>query len=281
MKRQTRSGIVTIVVFGSSVLGAVDISAQTRVNSCIACHTSLPQTHLSEPPMKVAGDVHDKANVRCSDCHGGDPAAAVKAAAHDPAHGYKGKLGATICASCHELFAERFASSPHAPIFERSCVECHGNHGIETASDAMVGTSKGTLCLTCHSEKDDPGFVGADRMGRRLATFNHELDAGTTLIDRVRNAGMEVGDQELKLVEARSKLTFARTELHAFNPASFDAVVEDGLQIVLAANDGGNRALMELGYRRRGLYVSLGAILLMVIALVLKIRDLDRRHHPL
>jgi hypothetical protein len=39
----------------------------------------------------------------------------------------------------------------------------------------------------------------------------------------------------------------------------------------------GEEAAAELAYRRRGLAVSLGAILLFVAALALKIRQLERR----
>jgi len=36
--------------------------------------------------------------------------------------------------------------------------------------------------------------------------------------------------------------------------------------------------LADLAYRRRGLALSLGAILLVVVALALKVRQIDRRH---
>ena len=88
---------------------------------------------------------------------------------------------------------------------------------------------------------------------------------------------MEVGDQELALREARTKLVLARTEMHGFKPEALDAVVSEGMKIVTSVNQGGNRALAELAYRRKGLFVSLGAILLVVVALALKIRELDRR----
>lgn len=87
---------------------------------------------------------------------------------------------------------------------------------------------------------------------------------------------MEVGDQELALREASTKLVLARTEMHAFKPETVYTVVSDGMKIVTRVNEGGNRALAELSYRRKGLIVALGAILLVVVALALKIRDLDK-----
>jgi predicted CxxxxCH...CXXCH cytochrome family protein len=246
-------------------------------NNCATCHAQLSDARLKSPPQAVAGDVHDKAGVHCADCHGGNPAATDATAAHDPAHGYKGKpSGATICATCHVLLADKFKTSVHAQIFDKACVECHGNHGIKPPSDAMLGTSKEALCTSCHSEKDDPGFTAANQMRASIDRLRQGIDGGSGLIARVKNAGIEVGDQELALTEARTRLVLARTEVHAFDPAALDVVVNDGMKIVTGVNQGGNRAVAELAYRRRGLFVFLALTLLFVVALAFKIRDLDR-----
>jgi predicted CXXCH cytochrome family protein len=254
----------------------VSLSAQAiKANNCATCHASLTDAKLAAPPKNTLGDVHDKGGVDCADCHGGDPAATDKAVAHDPDHGYRGKpSGGTICATCHVLLDEKFKTSVHAQIFESACVECHSNHGVKKPSDAMLGTGKETVCASCHSDKDDPGFTAAARMRTSIDNLREGLDADTALIARARNAGMEVGDQELALHDAGTKLILARTEMHAFNPDSLDAVANDGMKVVTAINQGGNRALAELAYRRRGLFISLGAILLFVVALGFKIRDL-------
>ena len=91
---------------------------------------------------------------------------------------------------------------------------------------------------------------------------------------------MEVRPQELALAEARSRLTFARTEVHAFEPARVEAVVAEGEKILAGVDAAGERAVTELRYRRRGLALSLGAILLVVVALGLKIREIERRRTP-
>jgi predicted CXXCH cytochrome family protein len=222
-----------------------------------ACLLLLPRPlHAQSPEQAVRGDVHDKAGVHCADCHKGERSAAA------------------ICASCHVLLAEKFKTSVHAQIFDKACVECHSNHGIKPPSDAMLGTSKGTVCAGCHNEKDDPGFVAANAMRTSIDRLAQGIDSNAALIARVRNAGMEVGDQELALTEARTKLVLARTEMHAFNPATLDAVVNDGTKTLAGVTAGGNRALEELAYRRRGLFVSLALILALVGALGLKIRSL-------
>ena len=248
-----------------------------KPNNCAACHASLGDKKLSAPAAATIGDVHDKAGVHCADCHGGDSSTTDRVAAHDPGHGYRGKpSGATICASCHVLLDQKFKTSVHAQIFDTACVECHTHHGIKKPDDAMLGTSSAAVCSSCHSEKDDPGFRAAGRMRASIDKLSQGIGADAVLIARAKSAGMEVGDEELALHEAGTKLILARTEMHAFNPDSLDAVVNDGMKVVTTVNQGGHRALDELAYRRRGLFISLGAILLFVVALSFKIRQLSR-----
>ena len=92
---------------------------------------------------------------------------------------------------------------------------------------------------------------------------------------------MEVSDQELALAEARTKLTQARTEIHTFDSASVDAVVNEGMKNLAAIEAAGHQALADLQYRRRGLFISLVAILLVVAGLILKIRELNGRSHSI
>jgi hypothetical protein len=67
--------------------------------------------------------------------------------------------------------------------------------------------------------------------------------------------------------------------VHAFDPAKVESVVENGLKLVGDVDRAADDAAAELAFRRRGLALSLGAILLFVGALALKIRQLDRTSH--
>jgi hypothetical protein len=55
-------------------------------------------------------------------------------------------------------------------------------------------------------------------------------------------------------------------------------IIADGAKIVATVDTAGQKGVSELTFRRRGLAVSLGAILLLVVALGLKVRQIDRRH---
>jgi predicted CXXCH cytochrome family protein len=202
----------------------------------------------------------------CNDCHGNHGAAPPG-------------LGSVVnvCGTCHAVFAERFQTSVHQQIFDRGCVECHGNHAVVQPSDAMLGTGPDAVCTTCHSGADDKGLIAAETMRSGFDRVRRAVDSSALLIARVRNAGMEVGAEELALTEARTRLTLARTEMHAFDVARVASVVDDGLKIVTAVDEAGERAVAELRFRRAGLAVSLAAILVFVVALGLKVRQLDRR----
>ncbi len=88
---------------------------------------------------------------------------------------------------------------------------------------------------------------------------------------------MEMSDQELTLNEVRNHLTLARMEVHTFDPPTVTGVVSEGLALLARVDEAGQAALAELRFRRTGLAVSLALILLFVVALGLKVRQLDRR----
>jgi hypothetical protein len=56
-------------------------------------------------------------------------------------------------------------------------------------------------------------------------------------------------------------------------------IVADGIAIVAEVNRAGQNGIAELRFRRRGLFASLAAILIFVVALALKVRQIDRRDH--
>jgi predicted CXXCH cytochrome family protein len=198
----------------------------------------------------------------CNDCHGNHGAAPPGVGAI-----------ANVCGTCHTVFATKFALSTHSQIFDRSCVECHNNHEIAQPTDALLGTDKAALCVTCHSEGDN-GLKAAAAMRGEIEKLKAAIGQSQGLLAAAENAGMEMGDQQLALREAGNQLTLARTEMHAFDPKPVTAILQAGLAITAKVDADGKAALDEVSYRRTGLAVSLGAILLVVIALQLKIRRL-------
>ena len=202
----------------------------------------------------------------CNDCHGNHGAAPPGA----------GSV-VNVCGTCHAVFAQRFATSVHSQIFDRACVECHSNHAVLEPSDDLLGTDAGSLCGSCHSGGDDKGLAAAARMRGDIERLKAAIARSSAVVASLKNAGMEMSAEDLALGTARSRLTLARTEMHAFDSALVTPITEEGLATVAAVDQAGDRVSAELRFRRRGLAASLVAILLLVIALGLKIRQLERR----
>ena len=248
--------------------------------TCTTCHADAERMkgyHLpdgsplpTDQRTKYEKSVHHAAMVQgndlsaptCNDCHGNHGAAPPGVGAI-----------ANVCGTCHTVFATKFALSTHGQIFDRSCVECHSNHEIAKPTDAMLGTDKAALCANCHSEGDN-GHKAATAMRSSIEKLKDAIARSAALVAEAENAGMEMGGQQLALREAGNQLTLARTEMHAFDPKPVEDVLQAGLGITAKVDAEGQAALAEVSYRRTGLAISLGAILLVVVALSLKIRSL-------
>jgi predicted CXXCH cytochrome family protein len=255
-------------------------------NTCAACHADpkhmagykkqdgadLPTNQLAEYQKSVHYAALTKANdlsaPTCNDCHGN----------HGAAPPGVGSI-ANVCGACHTVFAQKFAQSLHQPIFDSGCVECHSNHGVLKPSDAMLSADSPGVCQPCHNgqDKTDRGAVAAAAMRGGIDQLKLRIEQTGALIGRVKNAGIEVSDSQLALREAGTKLTLARTEMHGFVPDRVTSILDDGMKIVTAVDRTGQNGVAELRYRRRGLAASLAAILVFVVALGLKVRQLDRR----
>jgi predicted CXXCH cytochrome family protein len=206
----------------------------------------------------------------CNDCHGN----------HGAAPPGVGSI-ANVCGSCHAVFAQKFAASVHQPIFDKGCVECHSNHSVLKPSDQMLSATGHGVCQPCHSpeDKSDKGSAAAETMRTQMEALRGRMEATGALIARVKNAGIEVSEEQLALREAGTKLTLARTEMHGFDPARVTPILGDGMKIVAGVDRAGQHGVAELTYRRRGLFISLAAIVVLVVALGLKVRQIDRRDH--
>lgn len=253
--------------------------------TCAACHADaahmngytladgspLPTTQLADYQKSVhytamsKGD--DLSAPTCNDCHGNHGAAPPGVGAVT-----------NVCGTCHAVFAQRFEKSVHRELFDKGCVECHGNHAVLKPNDTMLGANEGAVCATCHSGADDKGAQTATSIRSGIERLKGRLGQSAALVAQIRNAGMDVSQQELAMAEARTRLTLARTEMHASNAALVEPVLAEGLKMVDDVDAAGARSLDELRFRRRGLAISLVAILMVVVGLALKVRQIDRRH---
>jgi hypothetical protein len=253
----------------------------TRVaQTCNRCHgdAALMAAHKlpSDPYEKWSRSVHYRARVEksdlsaptCNSCHGN----------HGAAPPQVGSV-ANVCGTCHVTFADQFKLSPHWEPFKDmglpGCVACHENHEIVKPSEAFLADGGESKCSSCH-EAGSAGARAASEMHSDLVGLNGEIQRASRLVDRAAEAGMEVSKVRFDLVSASNALTKARSEVHLFRPSAVHAAVAEGLAVARKAAAGGEDRLKERDYRRRGLFISLGLIVLSIAALVAKIREGSR-----
>jgi predicted CXXCH cytochrome family protein len=187
---------------------------------------------------------------------------------------------ANVCGTCHGLTAEFFDKSPHKRAFAAMglapCVTCHNNHDVAKPSDTMVGTDEKAVCVNCHDAKS-AGSQKAAAIRASLDELRGAIQRATAILDRAEHAGMEVSQAKFELRGATDALLKTRATVHQFDPAPIKKLGDEGVQIANKMYEKGVRAMEDLKFRHRGLWVSVGIILVAIAGLVLKIREIDRR----
>ena len=293
----------------TSVHGKLLKSGETRVATCISCHSvhgiraitdplasvypsnvaeTCAKCHASADYMRGFGipsdqfdkyktSVHAKALYEkqdlsaptCNDCHGNHGATPPGITSV-----------ANVCGQCHARQAELFQTSPHKAAFDQrqfgECIKCHSNHAIAKPNDEMIGTGEKSVCITCHTA-GDKGFLAAGAMRARIDELIGGLDKSNQILDRAERAGMEVSRPKFEMKDATDALTHARVLIHSSSTAEVDKVVAPGLTASVKGYQAGMAALAERRFRREGLAVSLVFILFLAGLVYLKLRQIESR----
>jgi hypothetical protein len=134
----------------------------------------------------------------------------------------------------------------------------------------------GSACLGCHT-RGDRCDAETIRMYKALSSLDRELRAAGETLHRAEIAGMEVSEPQFELKsKGRTATIESRALIHGFDPDRLIARTDEGKTIAGAALAAGERALAEIKTRRTGLLVSLVLVGLVLLALWLKIRDVER-----
>ncbi len=283
-----------------------------KVAVCVSCHPA----HSIKPPSDPTSSVYPlRVAETCGRCHADatymaeykiptDQLEKYKTSVHWVAMTAKGDLSAptcndchgnhgasppgvkwvgNVCGQCHTVPADFFKKSVHARAFADmgtpGCATCHENHGIKRPGDHLLGLGGEAVCSTCHSA-DDKGGKSAVAMRALIDSLGAETVKAGAILLQAERAGMEVSQAQFDLNGAREGLVKARAAVHAFNVDAVKQEVEPAVGISAKAYARGVRALEELGFRRKGLVVSVGIILALIVGLVVKIRQVDQRVPP-
>jgi len=208
----------------------------------------------------------------CNNCHGNHGALPPGVA-----------TVAAVCRQCHVTQADIFDGSAHRDAFVDAgypeCTSCHSNHEIHKPSDAMIGSTRQAVCRRCHDEGDDQLEVAAS-IRRMLDSLSTSIGAADTVLTRAAVAGMDVTQGRMVLREATNGVVQSRNYVHSVDEEEVAALYEPALAKALEARAVGEGLLHEVTVRRQGLAVSLLLIALLAIAVIMKIRQLDRKNPP-
>ncbi len=126
-----------------------------RPVDCQSCHeiTAYPKSVHGRPTEE--GKPNSPVAARCKDCHGSHDILSPK----DPKASVFRSHPETGCGKCHEDETSHFMRSAHGIALENgikgapSCVDCHGEHNVESADNRqspIYKVNEATVCLRCH-----------------------------------------------------------------------------------------------------------------------------------
>jgi len=140
-----------LIQLGLVVFAAYLSYGQTK-NSCLECHSALPEP-LGVTQEKFSQDIHAQKGLTCASCHGGDPASDDPDKGMDRKAGWKGKIDRkqipALCGSCHSdpAYMRQFNPSLRTDQLAQYHTSVHGKRWV-------AGDPKVAVCTDCHSVHD-------------------------------------------------------------------------------------------------------------------------------
>lgn len=235
-------------------------------------HYDIPTDQLREYKTSIHWSVlEDKGDLSapvCNDCHGNHGAV-------PPGHSSVGR----VCGECHFQIGEYYAAGPHEEAFNGidrpGCATCHGNHAIQQVDDELLGLGERSTCAAagCHTDADEGGRTAAEMLVL-VDSLNEARTRADSILKAAEHAGMPVDQPLFQLTQAQNAIVSARAIMHSVNIDSMRAKIEEGLETASDSYVAGVSAFEELRVRRTGLAASALVILMLIVGLLIKIREL-------
>lgn len=199
------SRIHTLITIAALLLSAISFADAQTKNSCLDCHSSLPEP-LGISAETFAQNIHAQKGLGCVSCHGGDASNDDSNGAMSRTAGWKGKIERRkipeLCASCHSdadrmkkydprLRVDQFQqyrTSVHGVKWTKGdtkvavCTDCHGVHDLRAPSDprsTVHPTNIATTCSRCHADAEYMKAYGikTDQFANYQQSVHHEAMA--------------------------------------------------------------------------------------------------------
>jgi len=255
--------------------GVCHANAETMAGFVKANGAPLPITQLADYRTSVHGKAllerSDLGAPACNTCHGNHGASPPGVA-----------QVSRSCSLCHSANASLFDGSKHKQAFDQhnwpECGQCHSNHAIKKTHDDMLATGPGQLCAGCHQQfaKDNPDCIQtAEYFHRTITGLDSARENFIAVSEKLAAKGLDVEPINNQLTELTDTLKKARTHIHSFSRATFQQVAAPGEEAVKKTDSLVKKAEEEFNYRQVGLFVSIGLIGLLMLAIYAKLRQLE------
>jgi hypothetical protein len=181
----------------------------------------------------------------------------------------------------HVLPGEEGAEAVQRPEFARLFQKFRIGKTHYTYTDPVTNKEVAVpvvRCNDCHHDPEGAGLKTASAMLTRMQLLTGLTARAERNLLAARRGGVEVRQAAAELDAAVDSQIELEVLVHRFEvEGAFAEKQAEGLKHANAALDAGERSLGELSYRRRGLIVALAIVVLVLIAMAWKIRDLSAR----
>ena len=175
---QYRGSLCTAIL--ATLICPVLVSAQQAKNSCLDCHSGLPDP-LGVTQETFSQDIHAQRGLTCASCHGGDANSDDPNVAMSKKAGWNGHIDRKqipeLCGKCHSDPAYMRQFNPSVRTDQLSeyktsihgkrlasgdtkvavCVDCHSVHDLRAPSDPRSKVNPvnvATTCARCHADAE-------------------------------------------------------------------------------------------------------------------------------
>lgn len=203
-----------------------------RANQCVKCHASLTEPlRISAHFYEWLDSPHEKQQVGCEKCHGGDPTQTTFGTAHQgvqhaslPTSRLAPKRAPATCQTCHQAIAQAFVQTTHfkqllASGDGPSCTTCHHHMAASVIYQPPQTTA---LCASCHSLRGPAAnfLTVPEQAGDTIAAFTRAdevLEWSRYLIATGKKQRLSFTKEEAALTEFEQNMHQAKLAWHAFN----------------------------------------------------------------
>jgi hypothetical protein len=216
------------IVFFILMIPLLTVSYANAKDTCLECHRDRKfQTEnrvLFDYYRNWRGSVHDREDVSCADCHGGDRTEKDKEKAHindftSLTHRDKDayKKITDRCGRCHKEILKHFTGSKHyKALLEKAtgphCSTCHGSVNTNVYYSSVIWRS----CKECHNEYTENHPEVVEAAGRILDRINVSSGLMRWVLPEYYDAHPE------KVNEIRSLYKDVARSWHAFDFTRLD-----------------------------------------------------------